>query len=147
MLRPPYTRYDRLFDLGTGLLAIAAARLGAGRVTAVDNNPMACEVARRNVALNGCQARVKVVQADLKQELPDLDGYDLVIANLYKGLLQRLFADPRFWRAKNCLLSGFIAGMEGDLLAALPPGEVRVLQRGQRDMWRLWLLQRTNGKL
>lgn len=33
-----------------------------------------------------------------------------------------------------------IAGMEGDLLAALPPGGVRILHRGSREMWRLWLL-------
>lgn len=139
---------DKVIDLGTGtgLLAIAAARLGAERVTAVDNNPMACEVARRNVARNGCQARVTVVQADLQQGLPDLTGYDLVIANLYKGLLQGLFADPRFWRAKNYLLSGFIAGMEGELLAALPPAGFRILHRGSREMWRLWLLRNRAGE-
>ena len=138
---------DSVVDLGTGtgLLAIAAARLGARKVLAVDNNPMACEVARRNVALNDCQARVSVVQADLKQGLPDLGGHDLVIANLYKGMLLGFFADPRFWRARDYLLSGFIAGMEGDLLAALPPGQVQVLHRTTRDIWRLWLLRRKTG--
>ncbi|MHB8809942.1 MAG: hypothetical protein ACYC9M_07990 [Desulfobulbaceae bacterium] len=38
-------------------------------------------------------------------------------------------------------------GMEGDLLAALPPGEVRVLHRSTRDSWRLWLLRRKAGGL
>lgn len=138
---------DSVIDLGTGtgLLAIAAAKLGARQITAVDNNPMACEVARRNIALNDCQARVSVVRADLKQGLPDLRGYDLVIANLYKSLLLGLFAEPRFWQARNYLLSGFIAGMEGDLLAALPPAGVQVLHRGSRDIWRLWLLRRKTG--
>jgi ribosomal protein L11 methyltransferase len=140
-------RIESVLDLGTGtgLLAIAAARLGAGRVTAVDNNPMACEVALRNVALNDCQARVTVVQADLKQGVPELGGYDLVIANLYKGLLLALFAEPRFWQARNYLLSGFITAMEGELLAALPPGDIRVLHRGSREMWRLWLLRNRKG--
>lgn len=135
-------RISSVIDLGTGtgLLAIAAARLGADRVTAVDHNPLACDVARRNVALNGCQDSVEVIRTDLKQELPELAGHDLVIANLYKGLLQALFADPRFWRAKTYLLSGFIAGMEGELLAALPPG-LKVLNRSGRDGWRIWLLR------
>ncbi|MDD3618893.1 MAG: 50S ribosomal protein L11 methyltransferase [Desulfobulbaceae bacterium] len=126
---------------GTGLLAIAAAKLGAGHVTAVDINPLACKVARRNVELNSCGSRVDVVQLDAGEALPDLRGYDLVVANLYKGLLLRLFAEPRFWGAKMYMISGFIAAMEGELLAGLPADRLQVLRRGARDMWRLWLLR------
>ena len=139
-------RTSSVLDLGTGtgLLAMAAARLGADSVTAVDHNPLACEVARRNVARNGCEQAVKVLRTDLKKGLPALAGTDLVIANLYKGLLLHLFAEPDFWRAGTYLLSGFITGMEGELLAALPPG-LRVLHRGGRDGWRLWLLDNRAG--
>jgi len=127
---------DSMVDLGTGtgLLALAAAKLGVGHVIAVDNNPMACEVARRNVALNDCASRVEVRQLDLMAELPEFGQYDLVIANLYKGLLLNLFEQERFWHAKMYLISGFIAGMEGDLLAALPGEGFQVLHRGNREM-------------
>jgi ribosomal protein L11 methyltransferase len=125
---------------GTGLLAIAAARLGVGRVTAMDNNPLAVEVARRNVALNNCQDVVDVRRFDLMGDLPDMH-YDLVITNLYKGLLIRLFEDPGFWHKGIYLVSGFIPGMEADLLAALPAEKIRVLHRAGADQWRLWLLQ------
>lgn len=140
-------RISSVLDLGTGtgLLAIAAARLGAARVTAVDHNPLACAVARRNTDLNYCAAQVTVVRANLLADLPQTAGHDLVVANLYKGLLLRLFAEPRFWRAKTYLLSGFITGMEGELLAALPPG-LQVLHRGGRERWRLWLLRNKAGK-
>ncbi|HLH47199.1 MAG TPA: 50S ribosomal protein L11 methyltransferase [Acidimicrobiales bacterium] len=49
-----------LLDVGTGsgILAVAAARLGAATVTAVDVEPEAVEVARRNAARNGVEARV-----------------------------------------------------------------------------------------
>lgn len=136
-------RIESVLDLGTGtgLLAIAAAKLGAKQVTAVDNNPMACEVAEKNVLLNGCTSQIRVGQADLMTELPDPDKYDLVIANLYKGLLLNLFADKRFWQAKMHLISGFIAGMEAELLAALPAKGIKFLHRGNREMWRLWLLK------
>jgi len=138
-------RIESVLDLGTGtgLLAIAAAKLGVQEITAVDNNPMACEVAEKNVQMNGCTSRVSVQQIDLLHELPAIDKYDLVIANLYKGLLLNLFADKQFWQAKMHLISGFIAGMEGELLAALPPRGMKILHRGNREMWRLWLLKNT----
>ncbi|WP_457574058.1 50S ribosomal protein L11 methyltransferase [Desulfolithobacter sp.] len=135
-------RIRSMVDLGTGtgLLAIAAARLGVEQVVAIDNNPFACEVARRNVSLNGCKDRVQVHRMDLMAELPDT-GCDLVVTNLYKGLLVRLFEDPAFWRGSMYLVSGFIAGMEADLLAALPADTTQMLHRGSREQWRLWLLQ------
>lgn len=141
-------KIDSMIDLGTGtgLLAIAAAKLGVGRVTAVDNNPMACDVARRNVALNSCGSIVEVCQQNLLAELPETGQYDLVVANLYKGLLLNLFEKERFWRARTYLISGFIAGMEGDLLAALPEKDIQVLHRGNSEMWRLWLLKNSTAR-
>ncbi|BCO08333.1 hypothetical protein GF1_07090 [Desulfolithobacter dissulfuricans] len=141
-------RIRSMLDLGTGtgLLAIAAARLGVEQVVAIDNNPFACEVARQNVRLNGCEDRVRVQQMDLMAGLPDT-GCDLVVTNLYKGLLVRLFEDPVFWRGSMYMVSGFIAGMEADLLAALPAGTVQMLHRGSREQWRLWLLQHSGAGL
>lgn len=45
-----------------------------------------------------------------------------------------------FCRAKMYLLAGFIAGMEGELLAALPAERLREVYQGKREMWRLGLL-------
>jgi ribosomal protein L11 methyltransferase len=128
---------------GTGLLAIAAAKMGAIKVTALDNNPLACTVARSNAENNGCAAQVEVRQHDLAGSLPDISGYDLVMANLYKGLLLQLFADPSFWKARMYLVSGIIPAMEADLLKALPQEGIRFLHRGNSGMWRLWLLSTT----
>ena len=134
---------ETVLDLGTGtgLLGIAAAGLGARKVTVVDNNPLACEVARKNIGLNDCTSRIEVRQIDLINDKPSTGGYDLVIANLYKGLLLHLFEDPEFWKAKMYLVSGFISGMEGELLAALPERNIHILHRANREMWRLWLLK------
>jgi len=129
---------------GTGLLAIAAAKLGAEKVTALDNNPLACTVARNNIAMNKCETQVDVQEFDLSSSLPDFAGYDLVIANLYKTLLVQLFSDPSFWKARMYMISGIIPAMEGDLLEALPPKGIRFLHRGNSEMWRLWLLN--NGQ-
>ncbi|MCL6580776.1 MAG: 50S ribosomal protein L11 methyltransferase, partial [Firmicutes bacterium] len=58
-------------DLGTGsgILAIAAAKLGFGRVTALDDDPVAVEAARANVRANGVADRVEVLQEDVFEYL------------------------------------------------------------------------------
>ncbi len=136
-------RVGTVLDLGTGtgLLAIAAAKLGAEQVVGIDNNPLAVAVAKRNVDMNGCGDRVKILNHDLHGGLPDMH-YDLVITNLYKGLLLRLFADADFWKARFFLVSGFIPGMEGELLAAMPQAGIHLLDRRTSEQWRLWLLAR-----
>lgn len=136
-------RIDSVLDLGTGtgLLAIAAAKLGAKKVTAVDNNPLACAVASRNVELNDCQSTLTVREADLLAGFSDRGKYDLVIGNLYKGLLLRLIEKKEFWQSRLYLLSGFMTGMEGDLMAGLPAEDLQVLHRTGREKWRLWLLK------
>jgi ribosomal protein L11 methyltransferase len=71
-----------VLDVGTGsgVLAMAAVLLGAERVTAIDIDPVAVEVARRNCDENGVGERVTVATGTLK---PDHPGrYDLVVSNI-----------------------------------------------------------------
>ncbi|MFZ5759075.1 MAG: 50S ribosomal protein L11 methyltransferase [Thermodesulfobacteriota bacterium] len=149
MLRSPETRINSVLDLGTGtgLLAIAAALYGARQVTAIDNNPLACQVAKANCRRNRVGKQVSVQQLDLRQHIPSTKEYNLVIANLYRGLLETLFITPSFWEADYYLLSGFLPGMEGDLLAAIPGDRVRFLNRLRSDKWCIWQLanRRING--
>lgn len=139
--RTPEPAIHSMLDLGTGtgLLAIAAARLGVKKVTALDHNPLACEVATKNVALNSCSGRITVKESDLRIQEPDTK-VDLVVANLYHKLLAELFELPGFWRGKLYLVSGFIPAMEEELLAALPSGKVRMLERCRSERWCLWVL-------
>ena len=124
---------------GTGLLAIAAAKRGVGQITACDNNRLACQVARANCQANGMQEQVTVLETDLRRQCPDT-RVDLVMANLYKGLMLELFGNPDFWQARLYLLSGFISGMEEDLLAALPQDGITFLERRRNDRWCTWVL-------
>jgi ribosomal protein L11 methyltransferase len=139
----PEITINTALDLGcgTGLLAIAAAKQGVGRITACDNNRLACQVARANCRLNGVEDRVTVLETDLRRQCPDT-RVDLVMANLYKGLMLELFENPDFWQAKLYLLSGFISGMEEDLLAALPQSGITLLERRRSDRWCSWALLR-----
>ncbi len=139
--RTPELKLQSMLDLGTGtgLLAITAARLGLSSITGVDHNPLACVVARQNVALNRCQDAIMIKEMDLRREEPDT-GVDLVVANLYHHLLAELFTRPSFWRARLYLVAGFIPSMEEELLAALPAHRVNLLERRRSERWCLWVL-------
>lgn len=78
---------------GTGILAIAAAKLGFPRVTAMDNDPAAVRVARANAVCNGVADQIEFIQADVAiatvAELKADQAYDLVLANLLADILIR----------------------------------------------------------
>jgi ribosomal protein L11 methyltransferase len=77
-----------LADLGTGtgLLAIAGRKLGAGPVFACDFDPFAVKVAERNVVRNEA-AGVVVKPQDVLKWKPRKTGYDVVVANLFSTVL------------------------------------------------------------
>jgi ribosomal protein L11 methyltransferase len=72
------------YGCGSGILAIAAARLGAGQVAGVDIDPQAVEAARSNAERNGVQA----LFADSAE--PVAGEYDVVVANILSNPLRVL---------------------------------------------------------
>ena len=102
---PPRTVLD--VGTGTGVLGIAAARLGAERVLAVDTDPVAVEVAERNAGLNG-------VSAAFRSEGTTLaaigEQFDLVLGNLIAEILIDLAADlvARCAPGRHLVLSGIL---------------------------------------
>jgi ribosomal protein L11 methyltransferase len=86
----------RLLDLGTGtgILAIAAARLGAGEVIALDTDDLAVAVARDNLAANAVDGRVTVVLGSLGGAWPLSDPYrgafDRLVANISSAAIVEL---------------------------------------------------------
>jgi ribosomal protein L11 methyltransferase len=141
-MQSPEVAIKTMLDLGTGtgLLSIAAARFGAEKITAVDNNPLACELARANCRLNKVDEQIDIRQVDLRKVKPQTSGYNLVVANLYRGLLEQLFQTPSFWEADLYIMSGFMQSMEADLLAELPVKQIRFLDRKRSDKWCIWVL-------
>jgi len=78
-----------VLDLGTGsgILAIAAAKMGSGPVLAVDKDPIAVEAARANIRRNRMGARIEVRAGTLE---PGMGPYDLILANLLTPVLREL---------------------------------------------------------
>jgi len=85
-------RPQSFLDLGagSGILAIAAAKLGYQPVHALDFDPEAVRLARANARVNGVSNRIKIMQGDVtKLPLPAPRQYDLICANLISNLLIR----------------------------------------------------------
>jgi ribosomal protein L11 methyltransferase len=78
-----------VLDLGTGsgILALASARLGASSVLAVDNDPLAVRAARENVRLNGLEAVVRVGEGSVEGAL---GPFDVIAANISAPVIVEL---------------------------------------------------------
>jgi len=91
---------------GTGVLAVAAAKLGARRVVAVDPSPEAVEVTRASVRLNGVEGRVSAVHGEVGSVRGET--FDLVLANIYADVLLGIVRDlaPLVRRRGTLIMSG-----------------------------------------
>jgi ribosomal protein L11 methyltransferase len=113
----------RVLDAGTGsgILAIAAVKLGASSVTAVDVEPQSIAVARENAARNGVTERIRVARgslgADWPFDSPPQRIADLVVANIHARVLIDLAVEltAALTPPGALILSGIIADREADV--------------------------------
>ena len=101
------------YGCGSGILAIAAARLGAGRVAGVDIDPLAVDAARANAERNG------VVALFADSAMPVAGEYDVVVANILSNPLRVLApAICAHVRSGGCLaLSGILREQAEEIIA------------------------------
>jgi len=116
---------------GTGLLAIAAARLGSTHNIAVDNNFLAARTARKNAVLNNLVDHVNIVCGSAEDFLGP--AADLLIANIHYDVMKDLIELPGFLNKKWFILSGLLrteAGLIESRLSKLP---VTLMEKWVRD--------------
>jgi len=135
-------RPERALDVGTGtgILALAAAKLGVPKVTAVDSDPHSVRIARRNVRTNGLVGRVRVQRRDIAQEG---GRYPLVMANLpLKSLFRRTDALLHCLApGGNLIVGGIWRKQEAKVRAHFSP-PLQVVGRDQEVWWSALLLWR-----
>ena len=132
-----------LLDMGsgTGVLAIGAKKLGAGRVDAIDSEEWAYTNTIENVALNDVEINVQKAEV-IPQESP---VYDVILANINKNVLIMLM--PEFEKHVNTggtlVLSGFFIT---DLSAIQTEAENHNFQLEHQETKNSWLALKLNKK-
>ena len=131
--------------------AIAAAKLGADSVLALDADPQAVEVAQENVEMNGVTAQVTVQHGSLpgggavprhfrlngQLELLDSGHFDLVLVNILApvivGMIEALAS--RMKPEGELIAAGLIVSQEGEVLEAFRSQGLKVAERAQEKDW------------
>jgi ribosomal protein L11 methyltransferase len=129
-----------VLDVGTGsgLLAIAARRLGADTVLAIDSDADAIEAARDSVERNDCGGQVTVVVRDVTDDPSALaTRFRLTLANLTGGLLIRIAPSllSTLSQGGHLIASGFQETEEADVRAAFVAAGGTVVDRTHEDGW------------
>lgn len=149
-----------VLDIGTGsgVLAIAAAKLGARSVLGLDADPVAVRVARENVTVNDVADQVAVrhgslpgggpvprqFAADGSLELLEDGQFDLVVVNILAPVIAGMAPAlaERLGYGANLVAAGLIESQEGDIQQAFEGQGLQVVDRAQEKDWVALVAQR-----
>jgi ribosomal protein L11 methyltransferase len=130
---------DVVADLGAGsaVLSIAAAKLGASRVAAVELDHDAIPNAEENVAANGVSGIVTVIEGDAALILPLLAPVNLILANIVSGALLSLLEifKSSLDATGHAILSGILVAEREMMMQAFAEGSWKVEQEYSEDEW------------
>ncbi len=144
-------RFERPLDMGcgSGILAVAMAKLWRVPVLAADIDGVAVSVTRANARLNGVGHRVRATLADgyAAPEIQRRRHFDLIVCNILARPLKRMARDLAGHLAPGgvAVLSGFLARDSHDVLAAHRATGLRLRRRIAIDDWQTLIVTRPAG--
>ena len=128
---------ERVLDIGTGsgILAIAALKLGAAEAEGVDIDPVAVRTAGENAALNGVAGKLTVLVGDLSDQASG--QYDVVLANIVANAIISLSpAVPALMKPNGLFIaSGIIDTRKDEVVAALQAAGLKVVKIQEKRGW------------
>ena len=134
------TKTKTMLDLGTGtgVLALAGAKLGCDKIIAVDYNYLATQTARLNVSLNGLEEHILVINGRAEEHLGL--ATDLLVANIHYEVMKDLVRTTGFLNQKWFVLSGLLRSEAEKISQFLATQPVLILKRwNQDDIWHTML--------
>jgi ribosomal protein L11 methyltransferase len=135
----PHTVID--IGCGSGILSIAALKLGAQHALGVDVDPEALESARQNAGLNGVSAHLELGQgsvAEVRKGAFSIQQAPLVLANLLAPIIVRLLGEglkELVSPGGRLVLSGILGEQAGDVERALQENGLHLSARRQIEDW------------
>lgn len=131
----------RVIDVGTGsgILALAAAKLGASSVYCIDNSSVAVESATANAAMNHLSEYIQVVLGTLDEQEAErqAERYDLVLANIIARVIGSIAPQLAQVMVPGGLLiaSGIIEERQHEAEQPLLDAGLRLVERVMIDDW------------
>jgi ribosomal protein L11 methyltransferase len=127
----------RVLDIGTGtgILAIAAAKLGASHATGIDVDEWSFENAKENVALNAVEHQVRILHGELHDIPPD--PYDVIVANIQLNVIRSILPTMMSLLASNgvVILSGLLVADKETISRVLAGSGFRVIDELVENEW------------
>lgn len=147
----PVNSARSFLDVGTGsgILAIAAAKLGYAPVAGLDFDPVAVRAARANGRQNGVTRRIRWSRQDLtRMPLAAAEKYDVVCANLLANLLiaERRRILRRLRPGGRLVLAGILAGEFDQVRQAYGASGLRLVASRVEREWQSGAFERTRGR-
>jgi len=135
-----YVRHDiRVLDVGcgSGILAICAAKLGAGECKAYDIDPVAVKVARENIKDSGLSNVTCDVSDLLRQVDTAYAPYHVICANIVADIIIRMTPDVgRLMDEQSVILaSGIIVERADDVIACFEANGFQIVERAEENGW------------
>ena len=128
---------ERVLDIGTGsgILAIAALKLGAAVAEGVDIDPVAVRTAGENAALNGVADKLTVLVGDLSDKASG--KYDIITANIVANAIMSLAPAVPGLMADDAVFiaSGIIDSRKDEVITALEAAGLAVLEVKEKRGW------------
>lgn len=138
---------ERVLDIGTGsgILAIAALKLGATEAEGVDIDPMCVRTAGENAARNGVTEHFKVLIGDLSDKAGGL--YDIICANIVANAIKALAPSVPALLAPGgtFMASGIIRERAAEVAGALAAAGLQVRQTKEKNGWVCLVCARAEG--
>jgi len=134
------TTIDTVVDIGTGtgLLAIAAVKLGCQKALAIDLNRLAVKTAATNIRINHLGEQIVAVQGSA-ENFVDLPS-DLMISNIHYDVMKRLLHGHCYLPAKYIILSGLLRSQATLVENLLQQASIRILKKwDSRGIWHSYL--------
>ncbi len=139
----------RVLDIGSGsgILSVAAAKLGAAAVVAVDTDPVAVASSRANAVSNGVDAIVSVRLGTIDGEV-DAGPFGLIVANISASAIEKLASDiARGLRQEGLLIaSGFLRETLDEVRSAIEESGLRVDRVLEEGDWRSLIARKVAGR-
>jgi len=128
---------EKVLDVGsgTGVLSIAAIKMGAAKAVAVDNDSWCYDNCVENCVLNNVEDRIKVVEGEI--DIISEEGFDLVLANIQKNILLLLSEKIRTKVKKNgiVILSGLLLKDETQIINHYQSIGFKFIEKKVLDEW------------